>query len=56
VYNVLGQEVAMLFNGIAQAGEYVSVVFNAVNMPSGVYFARLQQNDRSMIQQMVLIK
>jgi hypothetical protein len=56
VYNVLGQEVAMLFNGIAQAGEYVSVVFNAASMPSGVYYARLQQNDKSMIQQMVLIK
>jgi hypothetical protein len=56
VYNLLGQNVAALYNGIAQAGEYVSVVFNAASLPSGVYYARLQQNDKSMIQQMVLIK
>ena len=56
VYNMLGQEVATLFNGMAKAGQYIPVTFNAAKMASGVYFARLEQNSRTMVQRMVFAK
>jgi hypothetical protein len=41
VYNVLGQEVTTLVNDVLPAG-YHDVKFNAMDLHSGVYFARLQ--------------
>lgn len=40
VYNLLGQTVAILQNGVFQAG-YQQVEWNAVNFPGGTYFYRL---------------
>ena len=55
VYNVMGQEVAILKEGEQEAGNY-SVQFNAINFPSGVYFARLQANGVSLVRKLVLMK
>jgi hypothetical protein len=55
VFNLLGQEVAILFDGIQNAGEY-SIVWNAADMPSGIYFARLEAQEKSNNIKMILLK
>ncbi len=55
VYNVLGQKVASLAKGHHDAGEY-SVTWNANDVPSGVYFARVESADHSENIKMVLLK
>lgn len=53
VYNVLGNEIAVLVNKDMPAGEN-SVVFNAKDLPSGVYFYRLNAGDNFCISQKCL--
>lgn len=55
VYNLLGQEVAVLFNGFAAAGQH-DVVFNADRFASGVYFARLEFGGRAIVKKLLLMK
>jgi hypothetical protein len=56
VYNVIGQEVAILFLGQARAGHYIIATFNAHCLASGIYFARLQYKGESLVQRMLLTK
>jgi hypothetical protein len=56
VYNILGQEVATLFSGMAKAGHYIPATFNASRLTSGIYLARLQYSGKSLIQRMLLMK
>lgn len=55
VYDVIGREVATLVNGRQSAGYYY-VTFNAVNLPSGVYFYQLNTDQKSSIKKMLLLK
>jgi uncharacterized repeat protein (TIGR02543 family) len=55
VYNVLGEMVQSLLNGEMEAG-YYEVVFDAANLPSGLYFYRLDSGSFSEIRKMVLMK
>jgi len=55
VYNLLGQRVAILLEGRQQAGEH-TVVWDATEFPSGVYFARLETAKRSESIKMVFLK
>ncbi|HBC46272.1 MAG TPA: hypothetical protein DEO84_00550 [candidate division Zixibacteria bacterium] len=55
VYNIVGQRVTTLINGIEQAGEH-KVVWDAKDVPSGIYFAQLETAEKSESIKMVLLK
>lgn len=55
VYNTIGQEVASLIDGNIKAGVYEKV-FNASNLPSGVYFYKLVTDNFSDVRKMSLVK
>ncbi len=55
VFNVLGQEVETLVNNQLNAGEH-TVVFNASNKPSGVYFYKLSVEGFEETRKMILTK
>lgn len=55
VFDILGKEVVELVNGEKENGKY-SVVFNASDLPSGVYIYSLRVNDFISNQKMLLIK
>lgn len=56
IFNMLGQEVAMLFNGDAVAGIYHQVQFNASNLASGIYISRLEFDGKVQMKKMVFLK
>jgi hypothetical protein len=53
IYNILGQRVATLFDGIKQPC-YHNATWNAIEYHSGVYFARLETPSISKTIKMVL--
>jgi photosystem II stability/assembly factor-like uncharacterized protein len=55
VYDVLGREVATLLNERVEKGLH-SIVWDAVNVSSGLYFCRLQAGERSFTIKMILSK
>jgi hypothetical protein len=55
VYNLLGQEVATLVDGLEEKG-YKTVEFNAGNLSSGVYFYRIQAEGFNEVRKLTIIK
>ena len=55
VYNIIGEQSAVLFNGELNAGSY-NADWDASNFPSGVYFYRLSTDDFSQTKRMILVK
>ena len=55
VYNLIGEKVALLINGNMPAGNH-GVTWDAANLPSGIYFYRLQAGDFVQTRKMVLLK
>ncbi len=55
VFNSLGQEVAVLKNGIEEAGIH-SASFNASKLSSGIYYYRIEANSFSSVKKMILLK
>ncbi len=55
IYNLLGQKVTTIFEGVQEAGEH-AVTWDATDLPSGVYFARLEAGEHSENIKMVLLK
>ncbi len=55
VYDILGREVQTLVNDVQNPGSY-SVLFNASNLSSGVYFYKLVSGGYTDIKKMILVK
>jgi len=55
VYNVIGQEVAELVNGMIKAGTH-EVNFDASGLTSGIYFYKIEANGFSNIKKMTLLR
>jgi hypothetical protein len=56
IYDMIGREVAVLFGGKVEGGVMYETEFNASNMPSGIYIARLQSAGQMATQKLVLMK
>ncbi len=55
IYNVLGQKIAILVDEVQESGRY-NVTFDASNLPSGVYFYRLEADKFVQTRKMLLVK
>ena len=55
VYNLVGQVVQVLVDEYQQAGSY-EVVFDASQLPAGVYLYKLQVGEYSSVKRMTLVK
>ena len=55
VYNLVGEEVAVLVNGFSQAGTF-EVTFDASNLSTGVYLYKLQSANSVQTKKMMLLK
>jgi hypothetical protein len=55
VYNLVGEEVAILVDGFTHAGFY-EATFDASNLPSGIYLYKLQSANSVQTKKMMLLK
>ncbi|MGE5436259.1 MAG: T9SS type A sorting domain-containing protein [Syntrophothermus sp.] len=55
VYNSLGETVQVLENSYKQSGSY-KIYFNASELPSGIYFYKLEAGSFSQMKKMILMK
>ena len=56
VFNVVGSEVATLFNEVAQPNKVYTLTYDAKNLPSGMYFYVLRSQSRNDVKKMMLLK
>jgi hypothetical protein len=56
IYNVLGQQVATVFDQEAEAGRIYQAQFNAARFTSGVYVSVLESGGKQLLRKMVLLK
>jgi hypothetical protein len=55
VYNIVGEEVAVLINGYTEAGSF-DVSFDASNLPSGIYLYNITSDKFFSTKKMSLLK
>ncbi|MEE9553913.1 MAG: S8/S53 family peptidase [candidate division Zixibacteria bacterium] len=55
IYNLLGQRITTVFEGVQNAGEH-TITWDASAFPSGVYFARLEAEGRTENVKMIMLK
>lgn len=55
VYDIRGREISTLHSGIIQAG-YHSIIFNGVELSSGIYFVKLESEQYLKVQKVLLVK
>lgn len=56
VFNLIGQEVATLFNQTAESGKLYSVNFNGASLTSGIYLYKLESGGRTTVKKLTLVK
>ena len=56
VYNVLGEAVATLFDGLAETGRTYDVTFDGSSLATGAYFYRLVNGGHTALKRMALVK
>jgi arabinogalactan endo-1,4-beta-galactosidase len=56
VFDILGSEVALLFNGRVQAGKIYVIEFNGSGLTSGIYYYKLEGNEGTEIKKMIFLK
>jgi hypothetical protein len=56
VYNIVGQEVATLFSGNAEASRQYVVNFDAKELTSGLYFYKLESGSNVEVKKLTLVK
>jgi len=56
VYNLIGEEVATLFNQVAQPNQLYTMKFDGKDLASGIYFYSLRSASRNEVKKMSLIK
>ena len=55
VYNLMGQQVDVLHNGLLSSG-YTTLTWNASNLPSGMYIVKATSNSYTSTQKLMLLK
>jgi beta-xylosidase len=55
VYDLMGREVATIFDGVQQAGNYTAIL-DGSNLTSGIYFYRMEANGFTETKKLVLLK
>ncbi len=56
IYNMLGQQVATVFDQVAEAGKIYQARFNASRFTSGVYMSVLESSGKRLFRKMLLVK
>jgi len=56
VFNLLGQEVQTLINNQVKPAGRHEVIFDASNLPSGIYFYRMHSDSFTQVKKMILLK
>jgi hypothetical protein len=56
VFNILGQRIAVLFDGLATGGTRYRLQFDATGIPSGLYFYQLEFGLTRLTRRMLLLK
>lgn len=56
VYNAIGEEIAVLFEGAVTRGSVHQINFDASNLPAGIYYYQLTSNSYVSTKKMILLK
>jgi flagellar hook assembly protein FlgD len=55
IFNITGQLIETLINGKLESGEY-EILWDAGNLPSGIYFVQLKSGNKTLNQKLTLLK
>lgn len=56
VYNSIGENIKLLFSENVEIGKHYKIIYDASELPSGVYYYCLSQGSRKKIKKMVVLK